>query len=336
MVKVKDEEKEKKKKKKTPPTGTAQQTSGEGQVPPPQQQVGSAAGHEEQPRAVSSLDIQLVQSLIERCLQLYMNKREVLSIIEQQAKIAPSFTGLVWQQLQEQNPDFFKAYYGRLRLKDQIVVFNQLIERHYHMLRSNPQSTLQLGGQQPEYRRTEQHQDNKPVSMQEQLCQTPPPPQEQQIYDRQHSDAVVLQDQGHQHEESCNGMRVSTASIPANDADTHGELERAQGMVQPLRSAALGYGVLAKESAFNDFNAAGGLSVLPSENDGLMGGLNTFPRNFSLPDLSMDLQQANDGEQSLNLCFQDGGEAFGSVGPSETGEAEIKRNFSLSDVNIEM
>jgi hypothetical protein len=66
-----------------------------------------------------------------------------------------------------------------------------------------------------------------------------------------------------------------------------------------------------------------------------MGGLNTFPRNFSLSDLSMDLQQGND--QSLNLLatFQDGGDASGLVGPSETNAA-IKRNFSLSDMNLDL
>ena len=136
-----DTEKEKEKEKKTLLTDAAKQLAGGGgQIPASQhpQTDEHAAGAREQQRSMSSLDIQLVQNLIERCLQLYMNKREVLSIIEQQAKIAPSFTGLVWKQLQEQNPDFFKAYYGRLRLKDQIVVFNQLIERHYDMMRSNP------------------------------------------------------------------------------------------------------------------------------------------------------------------------------------------------------
>jgi len=68
-----------------------------------------------------------------------------------------------------------------------------------------------------------------------------------------------------------------------------------------------------------------------------MGGLNTFPRNFSLSDLSMDLQQGNDGDQSLNLLatFQDGGDASGLVGPGETN-AGIKRNFSLSDMNLDL
>ena len=32
----------------------------------------------------------------------------------------PGFTPLVWQKLQEQNPDFFQASAMRLQLKDQI------------------------------------------------------------------------------------------------------------------------------------------------------------------------------------------------------------------------
>lgn len=344
-----DPKKEDKKEETT--TGTAQRetTSGGAQIPVQQQHAGgSGAGQQEQQRAVSSLDIQLVQSLVERCLQLYMNKREVFSIIEQQAKIEPSFTGLVWQQLEGQNPDFFKAYYGRLRLKDQIVVFNQLIERHYHMLRPNPQSTLQSGGQQPQYGQTGQqpggghHQDSQPVSVQEQQRQTPPPPQAQHAYHHQQGGPVVLQGQAqHQQQQARNGVGGSTSTVPATDANPHGDLGSARGgTVQPLRSAAHGEGVLAKESTFNVFNAAGGLSALPSENDGLNGGgLGAFPRIFSLSDLSMDLQQGNDGEQTLNLLstfHQDGGEAYGLVGPSETNEEEIKRNFSLSDVNLEM
>lgn len=242
-----------------------------------------------------------------------MNKREVLSIIEQQAKIAPSFTGLVWKQLQEQNPEFFKAYYGRLRLKDQIVVFNQLIERHYHMLRSNPQTTLQIGSQQA-------------VGVREQQQSS----QEQQMYDQQQGDVVVLRDEDRQRHAARDGMRGSSDAVPTTTGDGHGELGAMSGMVQALRSAAHGDGVLAKDNTFTDFNAGAGLSsVLPSENDGLMGGTNTFPRNFSLSDLTMDLQQENDGEPSLNLLEN-------VVGPSETTGDEIKRNFSLSDVSLEM
>jgi len=45
-------------------------------------------------RKVSRQDIQLVQNLIERCLQLYMNQKEVVDTLSLQAKIEPSFTEL--------------------------------------------------------------------------------------------------------------------------------------------------------------------------------------------------------------------------------------------------
>ena len=38
------------------------------------------------------------------CLQ-----NEVVSILQQQAKIEPGFTQLVWQKLEEQNPEFFRS-----------------------------------------------------------------------------------------------------------------------------------------------------------------------------------------------------------------------------------
>jgi hypothetical protein len=41
------------------------------------------------------------------CLQ-----NEVVSILQQQAKIEPGFTQLVWQKLEEQNPEFFRSALG--------------------------------------------------------------------------------------------------------------------------------------------------------------------------------------------------------------------------------
>ena len=64
---------------------------------------------------ISSLDVQLVQNLVERCLQLYMNQREVVTLLQQQTKIEPSFTSLVWQKLEEQNPEFFKARFEKTK-----------------------------------------------------------------------------------------------------------------------------------------------------------------------------------------------------------------------------
>ncbi|KAI7845999.1 hypothetical protein COHA_000540 [Chlorella ohadii] len=76
----------------------------------------------------------MVQNLIERCLQLYMTQNEVVSILQQQAKIEPSFTQLVWQKLEEQNLEFFRCYYTRLKLKSQIIMFNHLLEQQVAMV----------------------------------------------------------------------------------------------------------------------------------------------------------------------------------------------------------
>ncbi|CAM0947085.1 unnamed protein product [Alopecurus aequalis] len=95
---------------------------------------GMSGGEEDDARKVSPKDIQLVQNLIERCLQLYMNQKEVVETLSFQAKIEPSFTELVWQKLEEENREFFKAYYVRLMLKNQIMVFNKLLEDQYRLM----------------------------------------------------------------------------------------------------------------------------------------------------------------------------------------------------------
>lgn len=78
---------------------------------------------------VSTEDIQLVQNLIERCLQLYMTRDEVINVLKTQATIDPGFTQLVWGKLEEQNHEFFRCYYTRLKLKAQIIMFNHLLEQ---------------------------------------------------------------------------------------------------------------------------------------------------------------------------------------------------------------
>ncbi|KAK1376631.1 Angiotensin-converting enzyme 2 [Heracleum sosnowskyi] len=86
-------------------------------------------------RKVSREDIELVQNLIERCLQLYMNRDEVVKTLLNRARIDPGFTTLVWQKLEEENADFFRAYYISLKLKKQIILFNHLLERQYHLMK---------------------------------------------------------------------------------------------------------------------------------------------------------------------------------------------------------
>jgi uncharacterized protein (TIGR01589 family) len=95
---------------------------------------GSSPGPNSEGRKISCEDIQLVQNLIERCLQLYMNQNEVITTLQYQAKIEPGFTSLVWQKLEEQNPEFFKAYYTRLKLKKQIMLFNHLLEQQVQLM----------------------------------------------------------------------------------------------------------------------------------------------------------------------------------------------------------
>ncbi|KAL1554683.1 histidine-tRNA ligase [Salvia divinorum] len=86
-------------------------------------------------RKVSVQDIQLVQILIERCLQLYMSEREVVNTLLHQAKIEPGFTEIVWRKLESENQEFFRAYQLRLIVKDQILRFNQLLERQVELMR---------------------------------------------------------------------------------------------------------------------------------------------------------------------------------------------------------
>ncbi|KAB2052418.1 hypothetical protein ES319_A12G119300v1 [Gossypium barbadense] len=72
---------------------------------------GSLSASSNDGRKVSHQDIELVQNLIERCLQLYMTRDEVVKTLLTRARIDPGFTTLVWQKLEEENADFFSAYY---------------------------------------------------------------------------------------------------------------------------------------------------------------------------------------------------------------------------------
>ncbi|KAK6260569.1 hypothetical protein SCA6_015043 [Theobroma cacao] len=96
---------------------------------------GSVSASSNDGRKVSRQDIELVQNLIERCLQLYMNRDEVVKTLLTRARIDPGFTTLVWQKLEEENADFFRAYYIRLKLKKQILLFNHFLEHQYHLMK---------------------------------------------------------------------------------------------------------------------------------------------------------------------------------------------------------
>ncbi|CAL9172629.1 unnamed protein product, partial [Musa hybrid cultivar] len=101
----------------------------------PGQDPGSSSIAESNNKNVSREDIELVQNLIEHCLQLYMSKGEVVKTLSSRASIEPGFTALVWRKLEEENSEFFRAYYIRLKLKKQIILFNQLLEHQYHLMK---------------------------------------------------------------------------------------------------------------------------------------------------------------------------------------------------------
>ncbi|XP_078431614.1 uncharacterized protein LOC144703336 isoform X2 [Wolffia australiana] len=93
----------------------------------------------------SALDLMLVwQILMEpqcrtmRTTRKFLGKTsnlsEVVKILRNRAKIEPGFTSLVWQKLEEENSEFFRAYYTRLLLKKQIILFNNLLEHQCHLL----------------------------------------------------------------------------------------------------------------------------------------------------------------------------------------------------------
>ncbi|KAB1205015.1 hypothetical protein CJ030_MR7G008330 [Morella rubra] len=92
---------------------------------------------------LSSLE-NTVQNLIERCLLLYMNKREVMDTLLGCARIESALTAMIFQTLEEQNAEFFKAYYTRMKLIEQIRLFNVLLEKQAQLTKqSAPQQQQQ-------------------------------------------------------------------------------------------------------------------------------------------------------------------------------------------------
>ncbi|XP_058100361.1 uncharacterized protein LOC131245136 isoform X1 [Magnolia sinica] len=125
-----------------PSSQVSQESQGDQRNNPPTEvpraDSGSVSISSNDGRKVSREDIELVrqvQNLIERCLQLYMNRAEVVKTLLNRARIEPGFTSLVWQKLEEENAEFFRAYYIRLKLKKQIIMFNHLLERQYHLMK---------------------------------------------------------------------------------------------------------------------------------------------------------------------------------------------------------
>ncbi|CAI5734127.1 unnamed protein product [Peronospora destructor] len=95
------------------------------------------------PPTFSWNDILCVQNLIERCLQQYLSKNDVLIILKEQDNVDPAFATVVWQKLEEQNPMFFRAYSLQLQLKEQITAFNYLVRQQKEMTANGSKCVVQ-------------------------------------------------------------------------------------------------------------------------------------------------------------------------------------------------
>lgn len=266
-------------------------------------------------RKVSRQDIQLVQNLIERCLQLYMNQKEVVSTLLDQAKIEPGFTELVWQKLEEENQEFFKAYRLRLMVKQQIVIFNKLLERQVELMRQIPPSGVA----------SMSISNVSHITMQQNsVCNTTGPALKPENMHHQINSSM--------HNAFLNGGPSLQPSIPtAVDISSHARRIDVQPDTLPTHSSSMGMvpvlnGVMVKSEAgyagghpfmFNADSAV--LETRPTIGDGSVasyssvesnslplneqnldadissfGFLGQIPRNFSLSDLTADFSQSSD------------------------------------------
>ncbi|PON50115.1 hypothetical protein PanWU01x14_225570 [Parasponia andersonii] len=79
-------------------------------------------------------DLSVVQDLIERSIQEYLTKDQVVERLLECAKIEPTLTTGVWEMMEEENRDFFRAYYARLLLIQQIKDLNKLLEKQWELM----------------------------------------------------------------------------------------------------------------------------------------------------------------------------------------------------------
>uniref|UniRef100_A0A1J3FMA8 Uncharacterized protein n=2 Tax=Noccaea caerulescens TaxID=107243 RepID=A0A1J3FMA8_NOCCA len=252
-------------------------------------------------RRVSREDIQLVQNLIERCLQLYMNREEVVDTLLEQAKIERGFTELVWKKLEEENAEFFKAYYLRLMVKHQIIEYNKLLEQQVHHMR-----LMHPTGAASVQNRNGSH---VPSMNQQQLC-----------FASKDSD----QTSANLSSAYINGGSALNTTVPTSvDFSTSStRIVPPPNMIslQATTNTPLMQGAIKSEAAFSNSapymmyggeapSAVGDVSIASFSNDSsnqslndpvvdadasTFGFLGQIPRNFSLSDLTADFSQSSE------------------------------------------
>lgn len=104
-------------------------------------------------RRVSWEEILRVKHFVETCIKSYMTKNEVIKVLSAHANIDPSFTCLVWQRLERENHEFFRNYYIWLKVKEQILLFNRLLEQQHRLIVMESELDIQ----QPHLQTSKQH-----------------------------------------------------------------------------------------------------------------------------------------------------------------------------------
>ncbi|KAL8139181.1 hypothetical protein V2J09_005182 [Rumex salicifolius] len=93
-------------------------------------------------------DILIVQSLIEQCMHTYMSRREVVQTLQNRDSIDPWFTTLVWQELEKQNAEYFKAYCTGMKIIELINKFNSLLKKQCETMKDPANPIAQITPQQ--------------------------------------------------------------------------------------------------------------------------------------------------------------------------------------------
>ncbi|KAI4328902.1 hypothetical protein L6164_021219 [Bauhinia variegata] len=275
---------------------------------------GSVSTSSNDNKKVSRQDIELVQNLIERCLQLYMNKDEVVKTLQTRAKIDPGFTTLVWQKLEEENADFFRAYYIRLKLKKQILMFNHLLEHQYHLMKypmppkvplapiqngihPMPVNNLPMGypvlPQPPIPAPGQPHHDSMGISSCHVVNGVPAPINFHPIRMNSGNDMVME----HSRADMApvvppNGAMSSMSEMPVSPTSV-----ASSGHFPFTASEISGMGpdTSALDSAFtSDVASSVGLQLAPDGGNGISRSLDQIQWNFSLSDLTADLSNLGD------------------------------------------
>jgi len=78
---------------------------------PPVRRSGPGKAGEAQRREETETFVFMLQSLIERCLILRMDREQCVRSMAKYAHVKPAVTLTVWNELERANPEFFREYF---------------------------------------------------------------------------------------------------------------------------------------------------------------------------------------------------------------------------------